>query len=226
MLKPAVLLMVLSLILATSFACSPDVPPASPTPKPSATAASPTTFTDDFSNPKSGWKIDSDANYEQGYAAGEYFVKFKEWGTVLSTNQNLMIAWDNVTVEVDVKVLTNFNEYAGIGIRVTNNAMNSLGFYVMPGTGMWAIGRVVNDDLTFLVKPTVSDAIKKGNAVNRLKVVAQGATLQFYINGQSVGTANDPKPVPGAVTLEAARPESGKVAADVRFDNFRWERQP
>jgi uncharacterized repeat protein (TIGR01451 family) len=143
-------------------------------------------FTDDFSNPSSGWAIANGDGYAMGYDNGAYFI---------AVNQN-WIAWSmldfglsDFRIEVDAWPALNLNGATALIFSATNS-----GFYTFEIIdGNFSVWRY---DVSYLrwtpiINWTFSPAIHPGYQVNRMKVVRSGSSILVYANEQLIGSAND-----------------------------------
>jgi hypothetical protein len=69
-----------------------------------------------------------------------------------------------------------------------------------------------------LVDWTKSNAVKQGNATNRIKAVCNGSTLELIVNGQRLTSAEDSTYTKGDIALTATTYED--AATEVHFDNL------
>jgi hypothetical protein len=100
----------------------------------------------------------------------------------------------------------------GIYVRGTPDPIDASGFWrsgysmVISNIGEYAVHNFNNGELTTLQDWTASSAINKGYSSqsggwNILRVVANGNSLTFYVNGTQVWTGNDPSPVVGRLGI-------------------------
>jgi hypothetical protein len=87
------------------------------------------------------------------------------------------------------------------------------GFYV------FTIDGADREEPEFLVDWTESSVIKQGAQTNRLKVVAVGGNMQYYVNDELLGEVQDGRFTTGTVGFFAGTLEEGNV--QVSFDNLR-----
>jgi hypothetical protein len=96
-------------------------------------------------------------------------------------------------------------------------------FYVFSITAdgfyMLAIDGAKHDEPDIVVDWTESSAINKGQLTNHIKVVAIGSTIQYYVNDQLLGEAQDSRLTSGTVGFFAGSTEEGNVK--VAFDNLK-----
>jgi len=79
-------------------------------------------FSDDFSNPTSGWPISEDSIIKIGYLNGEYQIFVKQANYIVRAGNNYQAA--DFQVELDVRDAASFDGSAGMYFGSTN-----VGFY-------------------------------------------------------------------------------------------------
>jgi hypothetical protein len=86
------------------------------------------------------------------------------------------------------------------------------------GDGYSSIARFVDGNPEALVEWSGSEAVRQGNATNRLRVVCDGDYLALFVNGELVAEARDTTFTDGDIALMATtfQPE----ATEVHFDNL------
>ncbi len=170
-------------------------------------------FTDDFSNPASGWGSYSDAYVTLGYLSGEYRI---------ATAPN-WIAWttqDFGTSNFQVELDTRYTSQSLDGIGGIMFSLNSSGFYlfsVIDGYySLWSVDSSWNTSalVPWTYAPSV---INPGYEINHMKVVRNGSTIAIYANNQLLNSLTNS-------TYQGTR--VGMISGafdsyfDQRFDNF------
>jgi hypothetical protein len=206
----------LVLLVTASLACGIDggggEQEAGPTPVPENVI-----FAEDFDNANSGWEVGSYDDGSVGYKDGSYFVTSSVngstmWGVANHTFDNIIIDVD--TTQVAAGPASN-NDY-GVVCREQGNGD---GYYMLvSGDGYYAIIKAVNAQFEMLVEWAESSAVKTGNATNRIRAVCNGSTLEMYVNGQLVATAEDGTYARGDIALTATTYED--QATEIHFDNM------
>ena len=204
------------------------IPPATVAPLPSATAiplptntsvpeTTTTLFQDDFENTTSGWEI---GNYETGsvgYKSGTYFVIAQKSGSTMWGVANR--SFDNLVIEVEATQIAagpeSNNDY-GVVCREQGNGDGY--FFLVSGDGLYAILKAQEGDFQPLVDWAKSDAIQQGNATNRIRAVCDGSTLEMFVNGQRLATAEDSTYSKGDIAFTATTYEDQPT--QVHFDNL------
>jgi hypothetical protein len=183
---------------------------------PTAPAAAPMLYRDDFSNPASGWQPIPQGGGTAGYADGAYRI------TVSAANTDLWsvpgLALSDVRLEVDaIKVSSDRNNRFGLLCRV----QNGVNFYVflVSSDGYYGIARVLGPQYQLLGADSLlpSDKIPQGTAYLRLRADCVKDRLALYVNGQLIHEARDDQLASGDVGLLAGAYNPG---ADIFFDNF------
>ena len=59
---------------------------------------------------------------------------------------------------------------------------------------VWLVFRITPDSMATVIEPTANDAIRPGNATNRLAVAPAGGRVLLSVNDTVVGQLPDPRP--------------------------------
>ncbi len=175
-------------------------------------------YSDDFSDPSSGWEEREGDNAITGYADGKYFIM---------VTKDQYIAWEtagqsfgdiSIEVEATVSVGDQDTDY-GIICRY----QDSDNFYVLQvsADGTAAIRKREKGGSFTLISGEewqASEAIRPDLATNQLKAVCQGEQLILYVNGVQVVKATDRSFPMGDVGLAAGTFGAGGIL--VEFDNL------
>lgn len=167
---------------------------------------------------------------------GEWLVEGDDAGRTAVLNEQLVISvkdpnllqyttlseplFADFVLEVDVTQLAGDLESSyGLLFRMQNPGQ----FYRfdITGSGLYVMERHNSDGTwtRFLDDWAESGAIKQGLTVtNRLKVVAQGPLLSFYVNDQLLQQVNDASYAAGQIALDAGT--FGRGGLEVAFDNL------
>jgi hypothetical protein len=190
----------------------PSIPfSASPTPTPTPM---PTTFTDDFSNPSSGWPVTDDSVATTGYLNGEYQILIKQMNFIVRAGHSYQAS--DFQVQVDARDASNTNGSVGLYFGSVTN----VGYYDFEvAFGQFYLGRydLSTNTSTSIISPTTSSAILSGNATNHLKATRSGSTITLYANGTQLAQVVDSTLGFGFIGLAAT---SFSPNFDARFDNF------
>jgi hypothetical protein len=176
-------------------------------------------FSETFAAGQMGdWLIEGDDAGRTAVLNDQLIINIEEPNLLQYTTLNEPIFADFV-LEVDVTQLAGDLENSyGVLFRMQNPGQ----FYRfdITGNGLYVLERH-NVDGTwtrFLDDWVDSAAIKQGlTATNRLKVVAQGPMLSFYVNDQLLQQVNDASYAAGQIALDAGT--FGRGGLEVAFDN-------
>lgn len=90
--------------------------------------------------------------------------------------------------------------------------------FLIQGSGMFAIMRSRDRDLTPLVEWKASDAIHQGPVENHMRVICAGDYLALYVNDQFLGDATDSTYTHGQVGMAASA--ATRLGTQIAFDNL------
>jgi hypothetical protein len=209
------LLILFSLLIVLSLACSAALPATSVSQDQNALSGS-VLFQDDFARPISGWDRFITAEGTMDYDAAGYRMLVNSLNTNFWSTPHKNFA--DVRMEVDTGKLGGPDENRiGLICRFTGEdyyffMITSDGFY---GVGIYTGGQAV---LLGQSEMQVSSNIKTGLAVNHLRADCAGDTLTFYVNGFQVTSVQDGTLKSGDVGLLAGT--FAQPGVDVIFDNF------
>lgn len=181
-------------------------------------------WSEDFSNPESGWDIYSTTEDQAGYQDGAYFVisktnKFSSFG---SSNR----FFGNTVIDVDATPVSgpDPNDYSyHVGCRVQSNADGYI--FEVEADGYYAAGYYKgggNDYVSLLTGDDwqPSSAIKQGLQANHLTVTCSGNQLKLAINGQVVYSGQDSTFTEGDIDLGAATYDKNNQPAEIHFTDL------
>jgi|GEM_PF-1525137 len=184
-------------------------------------------FEDDFSNPNSGWWVGSTAESEAEYLDGKYRYLNKQSGYYRWNWNEKVGQLDDFVLEVDAQwyILSSSYNYYGVTFRAQDED-NHYVFFVSSDDSQYVVGKDVKGTWSTLKGWTESTYIKKGTAVNRLKVVCQGSQISVYVNGYLLATFSDSSLSKGRVGLAVGKGKSTSIFtivpdADALFDNLK-----
>lgn len=204
-------LLILGLVLS---ACS------SPTPSLDAkkTLRPDVAFEDDFSDVTSGWETWADANGS--------FVAYQNGGMRFLIKEKRFDYWSrpgkrfaDASVEVDAVKLAGPNDNV-YGLICRYQDRSNFYAFVISSDGYAGIIKVEQGTYKILTgaQLSFSAAIRRGEALNHLRMDCVGQTLALAVNGQVLVQAHDSTFASGEVALMAGtNPEPG---VDIFFDNF------
>lgn len=174
-------------------------------------------FSDDFSNPSSGWPTEQNAVGEYGYLTDGYHIFIDRTDKALwaSIDQE----FDNVSIYVDAKpAITGASGYYGLLCRIQDE--QNFYYFVIQSNGDYTIGKYKDAGFQSLFADgwRRSAAIHINDQSNRLRADCAGNTLRFYANNILLGEATDADFTIGFSGLVAAALDSQSF--EVVFNNF------
>lgn len=173
-------------------------------------------YTDDFSNPASGWPIGNSGNVQYGYLNGEYRILLKNTNWSLLATSGLK-ASDSI-LAVDVRNATGVYGSYGLLFGLSDDSSQFYDFEIDP-SGNYAIYRLDAGTFTPLAGG-FSASIHTGTVANRLKLERNGSLIKAYANGQLLTSISDGSYTGlrrvGLIAFSYDQPN-----VDVRFDNFK-----
>jgi hypothetical protein len=171
-------------------------------------------YTDDFSDPDSGWPVDDDSSRRYAYTGGQYQI----W--VKNPNQGWLVTPGAKATDFTVAVSARRASGSSGGYGIVFGINEDLGQYYEfdIGSNNYSLWRY-DGSWTALRNWTTSSYINTGTSWNRLKVIRQGASIAVYVNNHHLTTVTDSS-FTGLrrVGLLAYSPSSGSL--DARFDDF------
>jgi len=174
----------------------------------------PAYYTDDFSDPDSGWPVDDDTNRRYAYTGGQYqiWVKNPSQGWLVTPGAKAT----DFTAAVSARRASGSSGGYGIVFGLNEDWSEYYEFDIGPNN--YSIWRY-DGSWTALRGWTASSAIGTGTSWNRLKVIRNGANITVYVNNQYLTTVTDSS-FTGLrrIGLLAYSPSSGSL--DARFDDF------
>lgn len=174
-------------------------------------------FTDDFSDPTSGWDTHTGADLTTDYMDGRYLIAVEEPGVNVWARPGLNLS--NVVVEAQTQYGAGpeNNEY-GLLCRYERHGdgRNSFYFFFVSSDGYYALGKVVRDVRTILSPPEGSfqptSALRlEPEAANTLSAVCSGSSFSLAVNGALVGEFTDTALTRGDIGLIAGSYDEGGV---------------
>jgi hypothetical protein len=173
-------------------------------------------FTDDFSDPASGWGASSHETYVRGYQQGRYLMQIDvpHWFVWTTAGRN----FDDVALEVVVRSEQAADNHYGLFCRYTEGQFY---YFAVSTDGYYAIFRRTEDgDLLPLTGRAMlrSPLIHTDGTENRLQAVCKADELRFFINGEQAVQIADDTLERGDVGMAAGTLNQGGTI--VWFDNL------
>ena len=177
-------------------------------------------WSDDFSDPASGWQAESDASAEVGYHEGVMRIVIKVPSLLAWASAGREFSDFRLTVEATQVAGPDDNEY---GVLVRMRDPDHFYRFSISGDGYYLVSKYGGEGWEQLSGDwTLSDAIRPGAATNLLEVVCQDTAMDFYVNGTLLVQVEDSSYSRGDVGLYAGTLLTpGEV--EIHFDNLRVE---
>ena len=175
-------------------------------------------FTDEFSDPASGWDRHTDANGITEYENGKYRILVNKSSTLIWANPHKNFNGP-VGIEVDVTKSggPDKNEFGVIcGYRDAANYYR----FMISSDGYAGIVRIKDGQHSYLLgdKLQPADAIRQGAATNHIRADCAGSEMTLSVNQQKIVGASDPSYSGGDIGLIAGSYDTPGV--DILFDAF------
>jgi hypothetical protein len=174
-------------------------------------------YTDNFTNPNSGWPTSSNTGSQAGYTSGEYQIyitspSYRRWVTPDANATNF-------TAAVTANQQTAGNGSYGLVFSLSEDGVVTTTYEYLISGNQYRLSLVDQPAVTVLKGPTTSAFIATGTAQNRMEVVRDGSSISLYVNDQFLTTVTDSTLTGlGKVGLVAA--SGTDVPEDARFNNF------
>ncbi len=177
---------------------------------------------DDFSSPVSGWTVSKDRGGQEAYRDGQYVITLNStdpyWGVSPRTLGDFV-------AEVDATPTSRYGAgfaYDGplgdsFGVIVRAQDQDNFYAFLVATDGRYSAFHVKNGSLAWDTRWTAADddVVKDGWQTSRLRVLAMGSELRFYVNGRMLVR------VPDAIWSSG---QAGVIAANAYADLFAGER--
>jgi hypothetical protein len=177
-------------------------------------------FSDAFVAGQTGdWLVEGDDAGRTAVLNEQLVISIEEPNIVQYTTLNEPLFADFV-LETDVIQLAGDLE-SSFGLLFRMQSPGQFYRFDITGNGLYIMERHNSDGTWthFLDDWVESDVIKQGLTVtNRLKVVAQGPLISFYVNDQLLQQVNDASYAAGQIALDAGT--FGRGGLEVAFDNL------
>lgn len=209
--KALILLLIIGLSGCASL--SPQATPPPPTESVQIVTAEPTTpteepapatevpvvdpnllYSDDFTNPSTGWAAETFDNYFIGYHEPEYYhiaitgANYRT--TVFIPNRPI---FKDATIEVTDFTFASKTAETGdfrYGLVFRRSGDQYYAFTVSQRTKTWSVLKSTTNGITTLQEGT-NDSINEFDVADDLRVDAQGSAFTFHINGERVAQVED-----------------------------------
>jgi hypothetical protein len=206
--------LMVALLMATLSACGKGGEP--PTPMP---AGPQLLFADDFGDTTSDWLESADDQASQGYRDGRFFFEVRVPD---------LIVWDNPGLNVkDFGLQVTARQVSGgpensYGVLLRYIDEGNFYRFDLTGDGGYAVLKSEHNEWEILADWRESAHVKPLGEANRIRVVCQGDSMTFYVDGQQLVRVQDDSFERGDVGLFASAFSDPNV--EVEFDDLEiWE---
>lgn len=176
-------------------------------------------YEDDFSDPGTGWPVDSFAEGATSYQEGQYRIFVNETNYAVWSFSGSGTYADMIVEADAVKIGGPEENEFGLLCRFVDNG----NFYAgtIASDGYYFIWRRINEgdwELVGMENGEFSEAIHTGSESNHIRMECIGSTLSLYANGTLLVSVQDSSLVSGDAGLYAGTFD--EAGTDVLFDNF------
>lgn len=175
----------------------------------------PAYYTDDFSNPDSGWPVSDDSSRKYAYTGGQYqiWVKNPSWRASSTSGAKAI----DFTAAVSAHRASGTSGSYGLLFGINEDWSEYYEFRM--GVSQYRLQRCASGSCAILKDWTSANAIRTGTGVNRTKVIRQGANITVYNNNQYLAKVVD-NSYTGLRRIGLFASSSNSGPLDVRFDDF------
>lgn len=180
-------------------------------------------FTDDFSNPSSGWATCDTSSGRVKYQNRSLIIRdYTGTASARTTSHNANCYVEDAIVEFDVTWIDGTDDnWQSIEVRNDRNG-SAYGFDIS-ADGYYGITVDINGRPQNLVGPTPSSYIRQGrNSVNSVRASAIGSTLRLYVNGHLLADETDTRLRGGTISFSVSSLDASY--SEVAFSNLRVTR--
>ena len=177
----------------------------------------PLPYTDDFTNPASGWQTLSDTSADVKYDGGalRFVIKqenLTQWSVAGKTFQDGVF-------EVDAQPNGGPTDN-GFGIMYRVKDRKNFYHFEISSDGYWRAGITQNGNWVNWDDWTENGSVKANNAINHLKVIMKGDTFTLFVNDEQVLQKQDKSYAVGDIGLFALS-LIDKPGTDISFTNVK-----
>jgi hypothetical protein len=181
-----------------------------------STASRSTEWADDFSDPASGWVVESDASAKVGYEDGSLRVDISAPSRLAWASAGRSVADFRLVVEASQVSGPDDNEY---GVLARMQDADHFYRFSISGDGYFLVSRHDGDEWERLSGDWApSEAVKQGVATNVIEVVCSSSDLSFAVNGTRLATVHDSTYQRGDIGLYAG--SFFEPGVEIHFDNL------
>jgi len=185
-----------------------------------ALVASPPTYYESFRKDFGDWETNDEVDFQTYFATGAYHIRVDAEETLVWAASSWDIA--NFYAEVDAFYVAGPEDNSfGISFRQQDNG--DMYIYSASTDGYFRLVKLEGGEFISIVDWTQTAVVETGpDAVNRIAVLADGASITLFINDQVVDEVEDTSFTSGWLGLSASAPGEGGI--EVAFDDMRvWD---
>ncbi len=179
-------------------------------------------FSDDFSDPNSGWYTNGDPASDGLYAGGGYVLVEKQPSATFWALPGRLFSDVRIEVTATKQAGEEDSNFFGLICRVQGTT-GSAAFYalIITSDGFYGIAKNVDSTLSLLKpdKMLYSSVINQGNSTNKIAAVCSGERLALYVNDQLLVETTDAEFASGQVGILAGT--FNKAGTSIFFDDFK-----
>lgn len=179
------------------------------------TPLTPLPYTDDFSNPQSGWQTLNDLSADVKYDNGALRITVKQENVTQWSAAGKRFK-DGV-IEVDAKAIAGPTDN-GYGVLFRMKDRKNYYHFEISSDGYWKAGWVQDGAWKDWNDWQPHPAIKGGAENNKLKIVMKGETFTFFVNDQEITSIEDKLFSEGDIAMFALS-VIDQPGTDITFDN-------
>jgi hypothetical protein len=158
---------------------------------------------------------------ERGYVNGEYLIRKIDPGVDISPVSMLPGEYADAVLAVDARLVGPADgRTVSLACRGSEDFASDYRLTVQPATGQFELVRWDAGRDRPLQNWQPSDAIRRGNDVNRLELSCAGSTIAARINGVPVIAVQDATYLGGRLWISCDDLEGLDVTVEARFDNL------
>lgn len=172
-------------------------------------------YSEDFSNPNSGWTTSADLSGDTQYATGQMRILVK--------TENISIwsvsgkSFRDVIYEVDAQPVGGPQDN-GYGVLFRYKDRKNFYHFEVSSDGYWRAGIMKEGKMDNWADWQQHPAIKTNNEVNRIKIQMKGEQLTYFVNDKEIYTRTDKELLRGDLGVFAlTSPDRPNV--EIAFDN-------
>ena len=196
-----------------------STPQPTPTLTPRPTPVPVVLYSDDFSNNQSGWIQTNNAGEKYQYSGGQYVIS-RPKGIMYTTAFTAYQNFSDAVLTVDALIVSSDSNQSGLVVVWRYVDKNNCYWLQLTRDGQLYIGKYYKGEGQTLYAWAPSDAIHKGQQINKIAIAFGGGTSAIYINNRYVTSIQDSSFTTGKIGLGAFSGPGETSAVKVSFDNL------